>query len=89
VIEFSKTFLVFYKWPNLTDVQGIVHSTICLVVFVYCEHALWYFLSLLGFTSLHYIKFSSFFRFFVFCRARPGYPGGRSIEPKMRTEKNA
>ena len=21
--EFSKTFLVFYKWPDLTEVQGI------------------------------------------------------------------
>ena len=21
--EFSKTFLVFYKWPDLTDVQGV------------------------------------------------------------------
>ena len=29
VTEFSKTFLVFYKWPDLTDVQGIVTSTVC------------------------------------------------------------
>ena len=28
VTEFSKTFLVFYKWPDLTDVQGIVTSTV-------------------------------------------------------------
>jgi hypothetical protein len=28
VTEFSETFLVFYKWPDLTDVQGIVHSTV-------------------------------------------------------------
>ena len=41
VTEFSKTFLVFYKWLNLTDVQGIVHSKVCLVIFVCCEHALW------------------------------------------------
>ena len=26
--EYLKTFLVFYKWPDLTDVQGIVHSTV-------------------------------------------------------------
>jgi hypothetical protein len=63
VTEFSKTFLVFYKWLNLTDVQGIVHSKVCLVIFVCCEHALWYFffLSPIGFTSLHYIKFSYFY----------------------------
>jgi hypothetical protein len=42
VTEFSKTFLVFYKWPNLTDVQGIVHSTVCLVTFVCCEPTLSY-----------------------------------------------
>ena len=28
VTEFSKTFLVFYKWPDLTDVQGILCSTV-------------------------------------------------------------
>jgi hypothetical protein len=28
VTEFSKTFPVFYKWPDLTDVQGIVTSTV-------------------------------------------------------------
>jgi hypothetical protein len=28
VIEFSKTFLVLYKWPDLTDVQGILCSTV-------------------------------------------------------------
>ena len=28
VTEFSKTFLVFYKWPDLTDVQGILTSTV-------------------------------------------------------------
>ena len=28
VTEFSKTFLVFYKWPDLTDVQGLVRSTV-------------------------------------------------------------
>jgi hypothetical protein len=27
VTEFSKTFLVFYKWPDLTDVQGVVTSS--------------------------------------------------------------
>jgi hypothetical protein len=43
VTEFSKTFLVFYKWLNLTDVQVIVHSRVCLVIFVCCEHAYWYF----------------------------------------------
>jgi hypothetical protein len=43
VTEFSKTFLVFYKWLNLTDVQFIVHSKVCLVIFVCCEHAPWYF----------------------------------------------
>ena len=26
--KFSKTFLVFYKWPDLTDLQGIVPSTV-------------------------------------------------------------
>ena len=39
VTEFSKIFLVFYKWLNLTDVQVIVHSKVCLVIFVCCEHA--------------------------------------------------
>ena len=28
VTEFSEIFLVFYKWPDLTDVQGIVHGTV-------------------------------------------------------------
>jgi hypothetical protein len=26
--EFSKTFLVFYKWPNLTDVQVMLRGTV-------------------------------------------------------------
>ena len=43
VTEFSKTFLVFYKWLNLTDVQVIVRSKVCLVIFVCCEHAPLYF----------------------------------------------
>ena len=30
VTEFSKTFPVFYKWPDLTDVQGIMHSIVTL-----------------------------------------------------------
>ena len=50
VTEFSKTFLVFYKWLNL------LHSKVCLVIFLCCEHAAWYllFLSLFGFTSQQY-----------------------------------
>ena len=28
VTEFSKTFLVFYKWPDLTDLQGISRGTV-------------------------------------------------------------
>jgi hypothetical protein len=28
VTEFSKTFLVFYKWPDLTDVQVVLTSTV-------------------------------------------------------------
>ena len=28
VTDFSKTFLVFYKWPDLTDVQGILRGTV-------------------------------------------------------------
>ena len=28
--EFSKTSPVFYKWPDLSDVQGIVTSTVAL-----------------------------------------------------------
>ena len=28
VTEFSKTFLVFYKWPNLTNYQGVLPSTV-------------------------------------------------------------
>ena len=28
VTEFSKTFLVFYKWPDLTDVQVVLHGTV-------------------------------------------------------------
>ena len=28
VTEFSRTFLVFYKWPDMTDVQGILTSTV-------------------------------------------------------------
>jgi hypothetical protein len=43
VTEFSETFLVFYKWLNLTDDQCIVHSKVCHVIFVCCEHAPWYF----------------------------------------------
>jgi len=52
VTEFSKTFLVFYKWLNL------LHSKVCLVIFLCCEHAAWYllFLSLFGFTSQQYIS---------------------------------
>ena len=26
--EFSKTFLVFYKWPNLTNYQGVLRGTV-------------------------------------------------------------
>ena len=26
--EFSKTFLVFYKLPDLTDLQGLSHGTV-------------------------------------------------------------
>ena len=33
--EFSKTFLVFYKWPDLTDVQGILTSTVRRVFLCY------------------------------------------------------
>ena len=39
VTEFSKTFLVFYKWLNLKDVLVIMHSKVCLVIFVCCGHA--------------------------------------------------
>ena len=28
VTEFSKTFPVFYKWPDLTDVQVVLTSTV-------------------------------------------------------------
>ena len=28
VTEFSKTFLVFYKWPNLTNYQGVLPGTV-------------------------------------------------------------
>jgi hypothetical protein len=28
VTEFSKTFLVFYKWPDLTDVQVMLTGTV-------------------------------------------------------------
>jgi hypothetical protein len=28
VTEFSKTFLVFYKWPDLTDVQVMLRGTV-------------------------------------------------------------
>ena len=28
VTEFSKTFLVFYKWPDLTDVQVVLPGTV-------------------------------------------------------------
>jgi hypothetical protein len=28
VTDFSKTFLVFYKWPDLTDVQVVLRSTV-------------------------------------------------------------
>jgi hypothetical protein len=28
VTDFSKTFLVVYKWPDLTDVQGILRGTV-------------------------------------------------------------
>ena len=33
VTEFSKTFLVFYKWPDLTDVQVVLSGT---VTVIYC-----------------------------------------------------
>tara|TARA_B110000211_G_scaffold21742_1_gene22499 strand:+ start:464 stop:706 length:243 start_codon:yes stop_codon:yes gene_type:complete len=28
VTEFSKTFPVFYKWPDLTDIQVVLHGTV-------------------------------------------------------------
>jgi hypothetical protein len=28
VTEFSKTFLVFYKWPDLTDVQVVLTTRV-------------------------------------------------------------
>jgi hypothetical protein len=34
VTEFSKTFLVFYKWPDLTDVQ-VVLTVLDLVQYMY------------------------------------------------------
>ena len=33
VTEFSKIFLVFYKWPDLTDVQGILTSTVYKIIY--------------------------------------------------------
>jgi hypothetical protein len=30
VTELLKTFLVFYKWPNLTDIQVVLCSTVCI-----------------------------------------------------------
>ena len=61
VTEFSKTFLVFYKWLNL------LHSKVCLVIFLCCEHAAWYllFLSLFCFTSQQY---TSSTKIFIFCK---------------------
>ena len=62
VTEFSKTFLVFYKWLNL------LHSKVCLVIFLCCEHAAWYllFLSLFCFTSQQYTSSTKIFIFFTF-----------------------
>ena len=70
--EFSKTFLVFYKWLNL------LHSKVCLVIFLCCEHAAWYllFLSLFGFTSQQYTSNTKIFFFKVF--SRPGRAENRS-----------
>ena len=67
VTEFSKTFLVFYKWLNL------LHSKVCLVIFLCCEHAAWYllFLSLFGFTSQQYTSNTKFF-FFKFLAGPAG-----------------
>jgi hypothetical protein len=72
VTEFSKTFLVFYKWLNL------VHSKVCLVIFLCCEHAAWYllFLSLFGFTSQQYTSNTKICFFKVF--SRPGRAENRS-----------
>ena len=76
--KLSKTFLVFYKWLNL------LHSKVCLVIFLCCEHAAWYFLflSLFGFTSQQYTSNTKFF-FFKFL-AGPAGPktevGGRIKE---------
>jgi hypothetical protein len=33
VTEFSKTCLVFYKWPDLTDVQVVITNTVKLNYF--------------------------------------------------------
>ena len=32
--EFSKTFPVFYKWPDLTDVQVMLTGTVVVKVFM-------------------------------------------------------
>jgi hypothetical protein len=29
VTEFSKTFPVFYKWPDLTNIQVVLPGTVC------------------------------------------------------------
>jgi hypothetical protein len=34
VTEYSKTFLVFYKWPDLTYVQGIVTTVVVQYVYL-------------------------------------------------------
>ena len=76
VTEFSKTFLVFYKWLNL------LHSKVCLVIFLCCEHAAWYllFLSLFGFTSQQYTsntKVSNYFFLTGPDRDKKDMPGPR------------
>jgi hypothetical protein len=71
--EFSKTFLVFYKWRNLTDVQVIVHSKDSMP----CEfcvlraHSL-VILSLFGFTSQQYTSNTKFSDFIFFLPGRTG-----------------
>jgi hypothetical protein len=70
VTEFSKTFLVFYKWLNLTDVQVIVHSKVCLVIFVCCEHASWYFYHFLVLQVNSILRILNLAIFFY--RAEPG-----------------
>ena len=76
VTEFSKTFLVFYKWLNL------LHSKVCLVIFLCCEHAAWYllFLSFFGITSQLYTSNTKFSNYFLFTgpdRDKKDMPGPR------------